>query len=65
MCMHTLLFGMSEEKDSVNIRIKRETWSRMQPLKDEPGKTWDDVVQELLDATEEQGNPKAMTQTDD
>lgn len=38
--------------DSVNIRIKTETWKRAKDLKDEPGKTWDDVINELLDEVE-------------
>lgn len=45
---------MSE--DTTNIRISNETWKRLQEYKDEPGKTWDDVMQELLEGTE--GNPK-------
>jgi len=36
-------------QNSVNIRIRTETWKRMQELKDEPGKTWDDVINQLLD----------------
>lgn len=48
MCMHTNIAYMGED-DSVNIRIKTDTWQRMQRLKDEPGKTWDDVIQELLE----------------
>jgi predicted DNA-binding protein len=50
--------------DSVNIRIKRKTWKRLNKLKDEPGKTWDDVMQELLEETseeDEEGNPSRMT----
>jgi len=37
----------------VNIRIHEDTWQRMQPHKDEPGKTWDDVINELLDEYEQ------------
>ena len=45
--------------DTTNIRISKETWQRLQEYKNEPGKTWDDVMQELLERTE--GNPTRMT----
>ena len=39
----------NDEKESVNIRIKTETWRRLRDeYKTTPGKTWDDVLQELL-----------------
>lgn len=37
--------------DDTNIRIKRDTWSRLSERK-EPGKSFDDVIQELLDDSE-------------
>lgn len=40
---------MGNDSDSVNIRIGKETWQRLNnKYKNEPGKTWDDVLQELL-----------------
>jgi hypothetical protein len=40
---------MADDSDSVNIRIGKETWQRLNSkYKNEPGKTWDDVMQELL-----------------
>jgi predicted CopG family antitoxin len=40
---------MSED-DSTNIRIKTSTWQELREYKDKPNKTWDDVLQELLEA---------------
>jgi len=40
------------QTEYVNIRIHKDTWQRMQPHKDEPGKTWDDVINELMDEVE-------------
>ena len=54
ICMHTEGSGMSEDSDTTNIRIKTETWKRLRDkYKDTPGKTWDDVLQELLADAEE------------
>jgi hypothetical protein len=40
---------MADDSDTVNIRIGKETWQRLNSkYKNEPGKTWDDVMQELL-----------------
>jgi uncharacterized protein (DUF4415 family) len=47
-------------KEYVNIRIKSDTWERMQPRKDKPGKTWDDVINELIDQADE-GEATRMT----
>jgi predicted DNA-binding protein len=49
--------------DTTNIRISVETWKRLNDLKDEPGKTWDDVMNELLDKSE--GNANRMTPATD
>lgn len=57
--MHAEPNDMSE--DTTNIRINTETWKRLQEYKDEPGKTWDEVMQELLEGTE--GNPRTMPAT--
>ena len=49
--------------DTTTIRIKKETWKRLNQMKDEPGKTWDDVLKELLEETggDEEGNRPRMT----
>lgn len=55
--MHTeYKHGMADErnKEYVNIRIKSDTWERMQPRKDKPGKTWDDVINELINQADEE-----------
>jgi hypothetical protein len=57
------------DSDTVNIRIGKETWQRLnRKYKNEPGKTWDDVMQELLaevEAAEEDDdpNPHPIAQT--
>lgn len=48
--------------DTTNIRISKETWKRLQKYKNEPGKTWDDVMQELLEKSERsEGNGNRRT----
>jgi predicted DNA-binding protein len=42
---------MGEEEDT-SVRVKAETWKRLDELKDSPGKTFDDVINELLDESE-------------
>jgi len=53
MCMHAHDSVVMAQTKYVNIRIHEDTWQRMQPHKDEPGKTWDDVINELLDEYEQ------------
>jgi hypothetical protein len=61
MCMHAECnIGMTQN-EYVNIRIQKDTWKRMQPHKDEPGKTWDDVLNELLDEIDDSGDAVGMT----
>lgn len=43
---------MGEDEDT-SIRIKLDTWRRLKDLKDTPNKSFDDVIQELLDEHEE------------
>lgn len=58
---------MTDERDKeyVNIRIKSDTWERMQPRKDKPGKTWDDVINELIDQADEGEATGMMPETVD
>ena len=50
-CMHAQIYTMGEEEDT-SVRVKAETWKRLDELKDSPGKTFDDVINELLDESE-------------
>lgn len=58
MCVAACKYTMSD--DDTSIRISVETWRRLKDRKDRPNTSFDDVIQELLDATEEaeSGNPK-------
>lgn len=56
---------MAEEDTSV--RIKKDTWQRLNARK-EPGKSFDDIISELLDQVEEaeeaeEGNPNSVPGT--
>lgn len=42
---------MSTDEDT-SIRVSLDTWQRLQARKDEPGKSFDTVIQELLDTVE-------------
>lgn len=61
MCVQSPLAYMTE--DDVNIRIKRDTWKRLHNRK-EPGDSFNDVLQRLIEESEEsgeKGNPTRMT----
>lgn len=50
---------MSE--DDTSIRISVDTWKRLKDRKERPNESFDDVIQDLLNAAE--GNPNRMTPT--
>ena len=52
--------------DTVNIRIKRDTWQHLHNRKG-PGDSFDDVIRDLIDQVEEveEGNRTPMPQTAD
>lgn len=37
--------------DGTNVRIKNETWTRLNRMK-EPGQSFDEIIRELLDESE-------------
>jgi predicted CopG family antitoxin len=45
--------------DVTTVKVKEETWKRLNARKT-PGKSFDDIISELLDEVEEadEGNPK-------
>ena len=50
--------------DDTSIRLKISTWKRLSERKDRPDKSFDDVINEVLDRVEEveaEGNPKPAT----
>ncbi|QLH81006.1 antitoxin VapB family protein [Halosimplex pelagicum] len=53
--------------DDVNIRIKHDTWKRLNSRK-EPNDSFDDVIRRVLDRAEDQGadegNPKTAATAD-
>lgn len=53
--MHPRILGgdMADEDEVTSIQITRETWARLNARKTGPNQTFDDVVQRLLDETEE------------
>lgn len=57
---------MAEDDDSVNIRIKRDTWERLHGEKG-PGDSFDDVIREMLreERGESEGNRRTPTATAD
>jgi len=61
MCVAVCKYAMSD--DDTSIRISVETWRRLKARKDRPNTSFDDVITELLDATEDcdEGNPKTAT----
>lgn len=62
-CIHAHLPRMSG--DSVNIRIKRDTWKRLNSRKG-PGDSFDDVISRLLDSDEaNEGNSSRPATADD
>jgi len=57
---------MSEnhDTDDTSIRLKVSTWKRLDKRKDRPDKSFDDVINEVLDRVEEveaEGNPNPPT----
>ena len=44
---------MSSDREKTNIEVYRETWRRLNLLKEEPGDTFDDVINRLIDARED------------
>lgn len=62
------LFGgmpTKDESEDTSIRIKVNTWQRLRQRKNRPNKSFDDVINELLDIAEEaeEGNPNSPLPT--
>jgi hypothetical protein len=51
---------MTEEKTT--IKVTKETWKLLNDRKTEPGQTYDDVVQELLDEDTTEATVDALEQ---
>jgi len=56
-CTHRIMAD-----DVTTVKVKEETWKRLNARKT-PGKSFDDIISELLDEVEEsdEGNPKTAT----
>lgn len=44
---------VTETAQETTIRIKRDTWARLNSRRQRPGESFDDVVRQLLDHEEE------------
>jgi len=44
--------GMADDNEKTNLEVYRNTWSRLNHLKERPGETFDDVINRLIDAYE-------------
>lgn len=62
MCMHSLVAHMPDD-ESVNIRIKRDTWEQLHSEKG-PGDSFDDVISRLLEERDPEGNPNPRMTAD-
>lgn len=52
---------MAEDDENTTVKVKKDTWRRLNRLK-EPGDSFDDVISELLaDESDTEGNPRRMT----
>jgi predicted CopG family antitoxin len=45
---------MSSDQEKTNIEVYRETWRRLNMLKEHPGDSFDDVINRLIDAYDEE-----------
>lgn len=43
---------MSTDEEKTNVEVYRETWRRLNMLKEHPGDSFDDVINRLIDAYE-------------
>jgi len=43
---------MSSDREKTNVEVYRETWRRLNMLKEEPGDSFDDVINRLIDSYE-------------
>lgn len=57
LCLHTCRQSVP---DDTNIRIKKGTWRHLHEMKD-PGESFDDVIQELLDEHDEKAEEQEET----
>jgi predicted CopG family antitoxin len=46
---------MSTDREKTNIEVYRETWQRLNHLKERPGDSFDDVINRLIDEYEKSG----------
>lgn len=53
MAMARCVSTMVDESENTSIQIKKDTWKRLN-MRKEPGDTFDDLVNRLLDATEDE-----------
>lgn len=64
------VYVASMPNDDTSIRIKVDTWQRLNARKDKPNQSFDDVINDLLDQVEAieedtEGNPKPAMATSD
>lgn len=52
-------YPMDDSSSDTSIRVSRDTWHRLNQCK-EPGKSFDDIINELLDAVEERDTGNRM-----
>jgi predicted CopG family antitoxin len=45
---------MSSDQEKTNIEVYRETWRRLNLLKEKPGDSFDDVINRLIDCYEDE-----------
>lgn len=43
---------MSDDQEKTNIEVYRETWRKLNMLKQNPGDSFDDVINRLIEAYE-------------
>lgn len=47
---------MPDDQEKTNIEVYRETWRRLNSLKQGPGDSFDDVINRLIEESEANGN---------
>ncbi|WP_449329041.1 DUF7557 family protein [Salinigranum rubrum] len=47
---------MSSDQEKTNIEVYRETWRRLNHLKERPGDSFDDVINRLIDSYQNKGD---------
>jgi len=47
---------MSADREKTNIEVYRDTWRKLNMLKEEPGDSFDDVITRLIECYEREGD---------